>query len=67
MGAPYDIETMEPLDVPPESRWIDRPNPPSHEWWSGAEDEEAWQAPELPLGDGRVLVLDADDPVHADP
>lgn len=64
---PYDIETMEPLDVPPELRWIDRPDPPSHEWWSGAEDEEAWQAPELPLGDGRVLVLDADDPVHADP
>jgi hypothetical protein len=60
---PYDIETMEPLDVPPELRWIDRPDPPSHEWWSG--DGEVWEAPELPLGDGRVLVLDADDPVHA--
>jgi hypothetical protein len=62
---PYDIETMEPLDVPPELRWIDRPDPPSHEWWSG--DEEIWQAPELPLGDGRVLLLDSDDPVHAAP
>ena len=34
-------------------------------WWTG--DEEVWQAPELPLGDGRVLVLDADKPVHATP
>jgi len=61
-APPYDIETMKPLDVPPELRWIDRPNPPSDEWWEGS--GEVWQAPELPLGDGRFLVLDADDPLH---
>jgi hypothetical protein len=25
-----------------------------------------WQAPELPLDDGQILVLDADDPIPAD-
>jgi len=35
-------------------------DPPPAEWWAGP--EPAWQAPELDLGDGRVLVLDAGDP-----
>jgi hypothetical protein len=47
---PFDIETMEPLDVPPEWGW----------------DPDTWEAPELALGDGQVLVLDADDPFPKD-
>ncbi|MDF1852921.1 MAG: transposase [Verrucomicrobiales bacterium] len=61
---PFDIETMEPLDVPPQWGWNDEIEPPPEDWWRG--EEAAWQAPELPLDDGRVLVLDADDPFPAD-
>lgn len=46
---PYDIETMEPLERrihPASSKFR-----PSH---------AEWQAPELPLDDERILVLDAD-------
>ncbi len=52
---PYDIETMEPIRVPALFRW--------------AQEEESetldashvpWQAPELPLDDERILVLDGD-------
>ena len=53
--APYDIETMEPIRVPALFRWAQ-------------EDESEtldashlpWQAPELPLDDERILVLDGD-------
>ena len=55
---PYDIETMEPIHAPPHLGWgNDGEGPPRDEW---AEDQPAWQAPELPLDDGRVLVLDGD-------
>ena len=50
---PYDIETMEPLRNP--FRWS-RPER------AGEIDPALWRAPELPLGDGRILVLDADPP-----
>jgi hypothetical protein len=52
---PCDIETMEPIRVPALFRW--------------AQEEESetldasqvpWQAPELPLDDERILVLDGD-------
>jgi len=33
-------------------------------WWRG--DDLEWQAPELPLDDGQVLVLDAEVPFPAD-
>jgi hypothetical protein len=62
---PFDIETMEPLDVPPQWGWSDEIEPPPEDWWRGAGDCE-WQAPELPLDDGQVLVLDAEDPFPAD-
>jgi len=61
---PFDIETMEPLDMPSQWGWSDEIEPPPEDWWRG--EEAAWQAPELPLDDGRVLVLDADDPYPAD-
>ena len=56
---------MEPLDVPPQWGWSDEIEPPPEDWWRGAGDCE-WQAPELPLDDGQVLVLDAEDPFPAD-
>jgi len=37
--------------------------PPLEDWWRG--EEAAWQVPELPLDDGQILVLDADDPIPA--
>jgi len=61
---PFDIETMEPLDVPPHWGWSDEIEPPPEDWWRG--DDLEWQAPELPLDDGQVLVLDAEVPFPAD-
>jgi hypothetical protein len=50
--------------VKPQQSWSDEIEPPPAEWWSG--EEPGWNAPEVTLDDGRVLVLDADDPVPAD-
>jgi hypothetical protein len=61
---PFDIETLEPLDVPPQWGWSDEIGPPPENWWIG--DEPIWSAPELDFGDGRVLVLDAGDPFPVD-
>ena len=61
---PFDIETMEPLDIPQQWGWSDEIEPPPEDWWRG--EVAAWQAPELPLDDGQVLVIDADDPFPAD-
>ena len=55
---------MEPLDVPPHWAWSDEIEPPPSDWWRG--EEAAWHAPEFPLDDGQVLVLDADAPFPAD-
>jgi len=57
---PFDIDTMEPLDVPEHWGWSDAKELPPPEWWAG--DETAWKAPELDLGDGTILVLDAGAP-----
>ena len=54
---PYNIETMEPFDVPPNWGWSEEIGPPPEEWWESGEPQ--WQAPELPLDDGMTLVLDA--------
>ena len=62
---PFDIETMGPLDLPPQWGWSDDLQAPTINWWM--EDEPPmWEAPELDLGDGRVIVLDATDPFPAD-
>ena len=60
-----DESNLEPLDVPPQWGWSDEIESPPEDWWRGLGDSE-WQAPELPLDDGQVLVLDADDPFPAD-
>ncbi len=44
--------------------WRDEIKPPPQDWWGG--EEAAWQASDLPLHDGQVLVLDADDSFPAD-
>ena len=61
---PFDIETLEPLDVPPQWGWSDEIGPPPENWWIG--EEAVWEAPELDFGDGRVLVLDVGDPFPVD-
>lgn len=50
---PYNIETMEPIRVP--SAWRQSAA-------AGETHSPLWLAPELPLDEGRVLVLDADPP-----
>jgi hypothetical protein len=62
---PFHIETLEPFDLPPRWGWSDEIEPPPEEWWRGGE-ETGWQAPELPLDDGQVLVLNADSRFPAD-
>jgi len=37
---PFDIETMEPLDMPPQWGWSDEVEPPPADWWLG--EEPAW-------------------------
>ena len=61
---PFDIETMEPEGLPPgwKIRWPTPPEehlPPPDEWWH-QNDSEEWRNPELPLEDGKILVLDAE-------
>ena len=53
-------QTMEPIEAPPHAIWRD-----DFEEFGPhrlAEADPAWEAPELDLGDGRRLVLDAADP-----
>ena len=63
-APPFDIETLVPLHAPGQRDWSDEPEPPPAEWWSG--EEPGWDAPEVTLDDGRVLILDADDPMPAE-
>ncbi len=58
------MEAKKWLDVPVQWGWSDKIEPPPEDWWRG--DDLEWQAPELPLDDGQVLVLDAEDPFPAD-
>ncbi len=61
---PFDIETMEPVEPPwraikewisdedPGLDWFNRPRPRDFD------QRPAWRAPEVPIGDGCVLILD---------
>jgi len=58
---PYDVESIEPLDVPPVSVWAGETELPPKIWWEcGAPVRTEPKPPELELDDGRVLVLDGD-------
>jgi hypothetical protein len=58
---PYDIETIEPLDIPPVSVWAGENKLPPAIWWEcGAPERPDSHHPELKLDDGCVLVLDGD-------
>ncbi|HUF60727.1 MAG TPA: hypothetical protein VMN36_01515 [Verrucomicrobiales bacterium] len=69
-APPFDIETLEPLDhlaspgAPGHGDWEDSQEeaPPAGWWRTGtpAGSEAVWEAPELPLGEGRILVLDGE-------
>lgn len=56
-APPFDIETMEPLDIPVHCSWSAQIDPPPDDWW---QDPPAWEAPELALDDAYTLVLDGD-------
>mgnify|MGYP001816238168 CR=1 FL=1 len=69
---PFDIETMEPIEPPwravkewipdenPDIDWFNRPrNPSTSPGYRDAYDQRPqWRPEEVPLGDGRTLVLD---------
>ncbi|MAS94266.1 MAG: hypothetical protein CMO55_13800 [Verrucomicrobiales bacterium] len=57
---PFDIERMEPLNVPIHRNWSGQTDPPPEDWWQDTPGE--WYAPELPLDDDYTLVLDGDEP-----
>ena len=58
---PYDIETIEPIDVPPVSIWAGETDPPPAIWWEhGAPAKPPPRHPELERDEGCVLVLDGD-------
>lgn len=57
---PFDVETMEPIEAPPHAIWRDDFEEFGPDRWT--EVDPAWTAPELDLGDGRRLALDAPDP-----
>jgi hypothetical protein len=67
---PFDIDTMEPIEPPWQAikEWIPDDDPDLN-WFNqerqppGAEPESydqspTWQPKEIPLGDGRILLLD---------
>ncbi|MGY8644446.1 MAG: hypothetical protein ACKVJU_25545, partial [Verrucomicrobiales bacterium] len=56
---PFDIETLEPEGLPPGWKIPEEQLPPPDEWWH-QNDSEKWRNPELPLEDGKILVLDAE-------
>jgi hypothetical protein len=58
---PYDVETLEPLEVPPVWIWAGETELPPAIWWEcGGPAKPKPRHPELDLGDGRKLVLDGD-------
>ena len=68
---PFDIETMQPIEPPwqaikewipddePDLDWFNRPRSSANPDPDGFDQSQAWQPEEVPLGDGRTLVLDA--------
>jgi hypothetical protein len=59
---PFDIETMNPIKVPPQAIWRDDFEEFGPDWWTEADPDPDRAAPELDLGDGRSRVLDGADP-----
>ena len=61
---PFDIETFEPIEPPWQAikQWIPADdNEPSFHWQDAHHSNEStWKPREIPLGDDRILVLDAD-------
>lgn len=67
---PFDIETMEPVEPPwqaikewipddqPDLNWFNQPRNPADSEPECFDQSPAWQPDEIPLGDGRVLVLE---------
>ena len=53
-------QTMEPIEAPPHAIWRDDFEEFGPDRWDEA--EPPWEVPELDLGDGRLLVIDAPDP-----
>ena len=55
---PYDIESIEPTDVPPVWVWAGECDSPPPIWWEcGAPVKLQPKHPEPDLGEGRILVL----------
>ena len=63
---PFDIDTLEPLDVPPQWAWSDDIETPPPDWWLGDMPDPAWQEPEFDFGNGRSLTVDVVDPFPPD-
>ena len=67
---PFDIDTMESIEPPwqaikewipddePDLDWFNRPRNPSNPDPDGIDQSQTWQAPEIHLDDGRILVLE---------
>jgi hypothetical protein len=67
---PFDVETMEPIEPPwqavkewipddePDLNWFNQARPPSDSEPDSFDQSPAWQPEEIPLGDGRTLVLE---------
>ncbi|NWK56940.1 hypothetical protein HW115_15055 [Verrucomicrobiaceae bacterium N1E253] len=67
---PFDIETMEPIEPPwqaikewipddePNLTWFNQERKPAGDDSRQYDQSLAWQPTEIPLGDGRTLVLD---------
>ena len=67
---PFDIETFEPIEPPwqaikewipddePDLTWFNQPRKPSEPDPDRFDQTSTWKAPEVPLDDGRILVLE---------
>ena len=67
---PFDIDTMEPIEPPwqaikewipddePDLDWFNRPRGSSGHDKDDVDQRSSWQPQEIPLGDGRTLVLE---------
>jgi hypothetical protein len=67
---PFDIETMEPIEPPwqaikewipddePDLNWFNQERPPSDSEPDSFDQSPDWRPEEIPLGDGRTLVLE---------
>jgi hypothetical protein len=61
---PFDIGAFEPIELPWQAikQWIPADDDEASFHWQGANhsNESSWRPKEVPLGDDRILVLDAD-------